>query len=156
MMDAVEHLLNHHTTRHGISVGLAAEFGRPKHTPIPIGTVDDYIAKVNARWAEEAALTRAETRKRQLRRLYRRLSALKGAGNYREAAELEKLIAKIEGNLAPIKVEASTPPGKPIEVSVRDPRKMTSGERRKRIAELEAKKLTTMGAAAAVTTGATE
>src|SRR6185369_13429605 len=38
------------------------------------------------------------------------------------------------------KTQISTPPGKPLELKMRDPRKMTSEERRRLIAELEAKR----------------
>jgi hypothetical protein len=72
------------------------------------------------------------------------MRALEGEKKYREINDVEKLVGKIEGNFAPIKVEATTPPGQPIEVSIRDPRKMTTGERRHRIAELEAKKVATL------------
>ena len=114
MLDAVEHLLLHNASRHSISTALADAFGRPPGTPIPLPTVDDYIAKVNKRWSEEAELTRVETRRRQQRRLYKRLAGLKAGGHFREAAELEKLIAKVEGNIMPI--EVSGPGGGPIPV----------------------------------------
>lgn len=124
--------------------------------PLPLRTVDDYIKRVHQRWEEEAIISRPKLKARQGRRLYVALRALVGRRDLRGAVEYEKLIAKIEGNLAPVKVEASTPPGQPIEVKIRDPRKMTSGERRSRIAHLTAKRIAVIGGAAAAAVAAAD
>lgn len=156
MLDAVEYLLLHRVSRDGMMLALAKDFGRPTGTPIPPGTIDGYIVKVKARWQAETRLSRDETRERQLRRLYKRLGFLRGAQKYREAADLEDLIAKIEGNFAPKQIIASTPPNKPLEVKIIDPRKMSQGARQRRIAELTARAATAAaGAAVASAAGAT-
>jgi hypothetical protein len=144
MLAAVAFMLDRNLGRQAISRALANEYGNPRGTAIPLPTVDDAIAKVNESWRDEARKTRVATKAAQRRRLYDRMRALEGEKKYREINDVEKLVGKIEGNFAPIKVEATTPPGQPIEVSIRDPRKMTTGERRHRIAELEAKKVATL------------
>jgi hypothetical protein len=150
MVDAVEYLLLHRVNRDGMTLALAKDFGRPAGTPVPLTTIDDYIARVKTRWQAETRLTRDETRERQLRRLYKRLGFLQGAQKYREAADLEDLIAKIEGNFAPKQIIASTPPNKPLEVKVIDPRKMSQGARQRRIAELTTRVAVAAAAGAAV------
>lgn len=137
LLDAIAFLVEHRTSREQMSRALAEEFGRPPGTPIPLSTLDENIAKLRARWQAEAELTRAETKKMQLRRLYRRLRNLKGAKNYREAADLEKLIAKIEGNEEPKRLTLGTPDGKPLPVALQH--EPNSDELRRELAELEAK-----------------
>lgn len=117
MLDDVEHLMLHRATADMISVALAEKYGKPGpdgvKQPVPIETIRDYMARARARWASDPHKddSRAELKARQLRRLYRRLSALKGHGNFREAIETERLIAKIEGNEAPRVLGFETPPG---------------------------------------------
>lgn len=117
MLDDVEHLMLHRATADMMSVALAEKYGKPgpdgAKQPVPTETIRDYMQKVRARWASDPHKddSRADLKSRQLRRLYRRLSALKGAGHFREAIETERLIAKIEGNEAPRVLGFEQPPG---------------------------------------------
>lgn len=69
-------------------------------------SLDDYSRRIRDQWAADAAAARATARERQLSRLYGQVRALQRDGKHHgEVREREKLIAKIEGNLAPLKLE---------------------------------------------------
>jgi hypothetical protein len=116
--------------------------------PVPSRTADDYIARVRARWEAESVESSREVKKTFVRRQYTHIRRAIQKGNLSAVYHHEKLLGDVGGVFAPVRVEASTPPGQPIEVSIRDPRKMTSAERRKRLAELEAKRQVTLAATA--------
>lgn len=76
------------------------------------------VDEVHTMWADEGEKDRVIRKERQLRRLYQELQMCKVARNadgtidpghfkWTAITQLEKLIAEIEGNLAPIKVEAT-------------------------------------------------
>lgn len=76
---------------------------------MPPRTLDDYMARVRASWDEEAK-SEAPTRKaRQMRRLNGHLRTMLARGRFNDVVNLERLIAQIEGNLAPMKVETGPP-----------------------------------------------
>ena len=140
ILQAVMALMDHRMTRQQMAWAVGRQFrdeGVPEREapPRPLRTLDDDIVKAKARWAEVAEPTRDEARKAQLRRLYARLATLKGANHYREAADLEKLIARIEGTEAAKVIHVGGAGGGPLEVKT----VTTSDERRRRVEELEAK-----------------
>ncbi len=68
---------------------------------IPWKTVQKYIRHVGAMWEEEDAIARPHRRARQLRQLHDAADELRGNQQWREWIEIQRLIARIEGNLAP-------------------------------------------------------
>lgn len=68
-------------------------------------TLDDYCRRVREGWTREAAAARTTARERQLNRLYAQVRELQLAKDHDEVHKREKLIARIEGNLAPVTVE---------------------------------------------------
>ena len=100
----------HANGRHAISRALGEwlfKEGQQK-TPegVPLSTVDDYIHRVKARWAEEAEPKRGETRRRQQRRLHIDLMKAKADKRYTDAIRIERLIMWVEGNEAAKTIEA--------------------------------------------------
>lgn len=127
---------------------LLGEVAQPNGPPVPPRTADDYIARVKRRWEAEQPATSRELKKDFVRRQFAHIRRAVQKGNLSAVYHHEKMLGDVGGVFAPLRVEASTPPGQPIEVSIRDPRKMTSAERRKRLAELEAKRQVTLAAVA--------
>ncbi len=121
LTDQVEHMMLYAMGRHAISRGMGAwlhEKGvQPDKTPVPMGTIDDYIRRVKDRWTEDASPTRTETRKRQLLRLHNQLAKAIDQKRWRDAIRIEALISKIEGNEATKTIELKTPIGQPLAVS---------------------------------------
>jgi hypothetical protein len=72
---------------------------------LPERTTEEYMARVRAMWKSETEDERPERKARQLRRLYRQLMELQDRREYAEVAKRERLIAEIEGNLAPEEIE---------------------------------------------------
>jgi hypothetical protein len=107
-------------------------------TPMPFNTVDDYIKRVKEMQAEEQSRDREDLRVRQSRRLHQRMMKADADDRHRDALRAERLLMDIDGTAAPKRIIASTSPGEPLEVRLRDPELMTTGERRRRIEQLEA------------------
>ena len=147
MVNACEEALDLGMSRDNVArmLGEIVQSGGP---PIPPRTLDDYIARVKKRWNETAAANVKEAKRAFIRRNLAHVRRAVQKGALASIARHEKLIGDTQGVFAPVRIEASTPPGQPIEVSIRDPRKMTSAERRKRLAELEAKRQVTLAATA--------
>jgi hypothetical protein len=82
--------------------------------PIPPRTVDDYIARVKKRWADEDAETRPEVKKQAIRRQFSHIRRAVQKGNLSAVARHEKLLGDIQGVFAPIKVEATGAAGTPL------------------------------------------
>lgn len=68
-------------------------------------SIDDYSRRIRDVWVAEEASARTTARQRQLARLYRQVRTLQTENKHDEVHKREKLIAKIEGNLAPVQVE---------------------------------------------------
>ncbi len=77
------------------------------HKDIPWPTVAKYIRHVAKLWEEEDALARPYRRQRQLRQLYMAADDMlqHDPPMYREWLETQRLIARIEGNEAPQRIE---------------------------------------------------
>lgn len=75
--------------------------------PMPERTLDEYMRRVREQWAREDDDQRPTRRARQLLRLYAQVRVLTEAKRHRDVLERERLIAQIEGNLAPLKVEST-------------------------------------------------
>lgn len=82
---------------------LDKQFGKT----IPWYTVQKYIRHVAAMWEEEDALARPYRRARQLRQLHDVADQLMEDKAWREWLETQRLIARIEGNEAPLQHELS-------------------------------------------------
>jgi hypothetical protein len=147
MVNACEEAMLLHMSKDNIC-RLLGEIAQKDGPPVPSRTADDYIARVRKRWEGEALQTSREMKKAFVRRQFSHIRRAVQKGNLSAVYHHEKLVGDVQAVFAPLRVEASTPPGQPIEVSIRDPRKMTSAERRKRIAELEAKRQVTLAAVA--------
>lgn len=89
----------------------------------------DRLAKIH----EEGAPTRKE---RMLKTLRLHYQECREQGKYRDAGDIMKLIAKIEGNLEPIRVEHTGAGGQPIAMSIGD---IPADKIKARLAELIAK-----------------
>jgi hypothetical protein len=139
LADQVEQMMLYAAGRHAISRGLGNwlhENGqRPEPTPVAMSTVDDYIRRVKDRWAEDAAPTRAETRKRQTLRLHNQLRKAIADKRWRDGIRIEALIAKVEGNEANKTITLATPPGQPLKVAFPSA-PPTSDDLRRKLAEL--------------------
>lgn len=107
-------------------------------TPMPFNTVDDYIKRAKEMQAEEQSRDREDLRVRQSRRLLQRMMKADADDRHRDALRAERLLMDIDGTAAPKRIIASTAPGQPLELRMRDPELMTTGERRRRIEQLEA------------------
>lgn len=106
--------------------------------PMPFNTVDDYIKRAKEIQAEEQSRDREDLRVRQSRRLLQRMMKADADDRHRDALRAERLLMDIDGTAAPKRIIASTAPGQPLELRMRDPELMTTGERRRRIEQLEA------------------
>lgn len=73
---------------------------------LPDRTLDFRMAKVREEWELEGQQEWATRRARQLRRLYASIRWLLGKEKVKDVAPLERLVAQIEGNLAPIEITA--------------------------------------------------
>lgn len=144
MVNATYEALMLHVSRDNISKMLAEIAGTTE--AVPLRTVDDMIRRAKDRMEAEAFETGKAAKKAFIARQFAHIRRAVQKGNLPVVSRHEKLIGDTQGIFAPVRVEASTPPGQPIEVSIRDPRKMTSAERRKRLAELEAKRQATLAA----------
>lgn len=74
---------------------------------IPWNTVQKYVRHVAAMWEEEDALARPYRRQRQLRQLHDVADQLLDRKAWKEWLETQRLIARIEGNEAPLQHELS-------------------------------------------------
>ncbi|MES2339321.1 MAG: hypothetical protein V4537_14600 [Pseudomonadota bacterium] len=104
-------------------VKLAAAQGRTVEvvaTPLPLGTVDDYIRRVKDRWAANPLPDREDARERTRRRLFGQIRSLIGKGNHPEVAKREALLMKVEGTEVAKRLEISAPGGAPIELKTGD------------------------------------
>lgn len=103
------------TPKAGILAALAAGVPASKDSPgvpgiaMPPRTLDDYMHRVRAAWDEEGKQEAPTRRARQLRRLYGHIRTMIQRGRYNDLANMERLIAQVEGNLAPMKVETGPP-----------------------------------------------
>lgn len=72
---------------------------------IPYSTVERYMRRVRDKWAHEDSLLRPIWRERQMRKLHDVADRLERGGHWGHWIACQKLIADLEGNLAPVKVE---------------------------------------------------
>ena len=70
--------------------------------------VSEYIADVKYKWEQEDAQLRPIWRERQLRKLHEVALKLEAPKTWGHWIRLQELIAKIEGNMAPEKVDVTT------------------------------------------------
>lgn len=70
-------------------------------------TVSQYISDVIYKWEMEDAQLRPVWRERQLRKLHNVASLLELRGKWNVWIRVQELIAKIEGNLSPTKIDVS-------------------------------------------------
>lgn len=75
-----------------------------KGLTLPDRTLDFRMAKVREEWELEGQQEWSTRRARQLRRLYASIRYLLGKEKVKDVAPLERLVAQIEGNLAPIEI----------------------------------------------------
>lgn len=76
---------------------------------MPPRTLDDYMRRVREAWEEEGKEESPTRRQRQLRRLQGHIRTMVARGKYDALANMERLVAQIEGNLAPVKIETGPP-----------------------------------------------
>lgn len=123
-----------------------AQRGRGDGKPMPLGTVDDYRARVRKRWEDNPILAVEDERDAAIRRYKRRIVQAK---THADSARYEALLAKVTGlevNTGTLQLvpPAGSPPGTPptidVNVTQRPPEAMTSQERRKEIEALEARR----------------
>lgn len=72
---------------------------------VPYTTVMGYTRKVRDKWSHEDSLLRPIWRERQMRKLHDVAAILEAGGHWGHWVAVQKLIADLEGNLAPVKVE---------------------------------------------------
>jgi hypothetical protein len=72
---------------------------------VPLSTVNGYILRIRDRWEMEDAMVRPMRRERQTRKLHDVAEKLEALGAWGHWIAVQKLIADLEGNLAPVKVE---------------------------------------------------
>lgn len=70
--------------------------------------VSEYIADVRYKWEMEDAQLRPIWRERQLRKLHEVSLKLEGPKTWNQWIRVQELIARVEGNLAPEKVDVTT------------------------------------------------
>lgn len=75
--------------------------------PIPYTTVSHYMGRVKDKWEAEDKMLRPIWRERQLRKLHDVAHKLETQAAWAHWIAVQKLIADLEGNLAPVKVEHS-------------------------------------------------
>lgn len=98
----------------GKSVGaIMQELEEVHDRKLTYSAVSRYIVKVRDKWAREDALTGPVRRERQLRKLHEIAFRLEGLQAWGHWLGVQKLIADIEGNNAPLKVEHA--PAEPFE-----------------------------------------
>lgn len=73
---------------------------------MPERTLDDYMKRVRDSWQVEFAAAWATRRERALRRNYGHIAAAREAKDWPAVAAFERLVAQMEGTLAPIQIEA--------------------------------------------------
>lgn len=73
---------------------------------MPERTLDDYMKRVRDSWQTEFAAAWATRRERALRRNYGHIAAAKEAKDWHAVAAFERLVAQMEGTMAPIQIEA--------------------------------------------------
>ena len=74
---------------------------------VPVSTVNHYIVRIRDKWNQEDSLLRPIRRERQTRKLHDVARKLEDAQAWGHWVAVQKLIADLEGNLAPVKVEHS-------------------------------------------------
>lgn len=74
---------------------------------VPYSTVASYMQRVRDKWEQEDAMLRPLWRERQLRKLHDVAATLEGKSEWGNWVKVQRLIADLEGNLAPVKVEHS-------------------------------------------------
>lgn len=74
---------------------------------LPQRTLDQYMHNVRAEWDAQVKEEWPTRRARQLRRLHGQVQYLMSKGRVKDVAPIERLIAQIEGNLAPIVIDDS-------------------------------------------------
>lgn len=97
MLDKIEALLLYGVPRLKVLKAMADEHQLPNRT------CDKYIAMVRDRWQDQVA-DREVAKQRQILRLYSQLRKLQLENNHIEVWRREKLLAQIEGTLAPLQL----------------------------------------------------
>lgn len=72
---------------------------------MPAPSVKNYIARIRERWAEEERDSRPFYKQQSIRRIYGHISAARAEKNWSAIAQLEKLLADIQGTKEPIAVQ---------------------------------------------------
>lgn len=73
--------------------------------PMPKTSVAKYIEQVRARWAEEERTNRVHYKAQAMRRLYGHVAEARKAANWAAVAQLERLLADIQGTKEPVEVQ---------------------------------------------------
>lgn len=109
-------LANYGRTEIGRALGkyLQAKGWQEDATPMPAGTVDDYIRRANEMLNEQRELTREEARKAQINRLKRRMVAADADKRHKDALEIEDRLMDLEGTRMPKEIEVGGPGGAPL------------------------------------------
>lgn len=103
-MALVENLLIRRFDRREVFVAVRAKFG----AGLTDSNIDKLLKDVGTRWVQESAEdrpVRVESQRRALQRLYRQAESDK---DWRVCIEVEKLMAKVDGTTAPVKVAVGT------------------------------------------------
>ena len=91
---------------------MCAEIPGPPSSPIAtirlsMRTVKKYLAQTRELWEREGEPTRKQARARARRRILQRAERFETAGAHGPSASLERLLAQVEGTLAPQEVKVS-------------------------------------------------
>jgi hypothetical protein len=113
---AMSILANYGRTEIGRALGkyLQAKGWQDDATPMPAGTVDDYIRRANEQLNEQRELTREEARKAQINRLKRRMVSADADKRHKDALDIEDRLMEIEGTRLPREIEVGSPGGGPL------------------------------------------
>ena len=112
LLDATEHAMLYRMGRVAIGGVLQKVLGSDQ--PFPLRTVDDYMRRVRERWEAESKETRGEVKALAVRRIYKTMQALVGSKDYRTLLGWDQHLARVQGTLAPLAIEATGAGGAPL------------------------------------------
>lgn len=95
---AIEQLLIAGVSRSRISTLMAQRYG------LTDGQVRGHMERIKARWISEEKENRAMYKETAMRRLYGHIAEAKKAGNWASVAQLERLLAEMQGTREPVEV----------------------------------------------------
>lgn len=99
--DAIERLLVAGLNRTRINSAMAERYGMSR------SAVDNAIRRVRARWVEEERENRPSYKAAAIRRLVGHVAEARQAKNWASVAQLERLLAEIQGTREPMEVQVN-------------------------------------------------